>query len=225
MPIQSSAILLFSRTASAEAATKGFGAGGAGKRITSALIDRTVATLAQTDLAVFRSDESKQVGTTFGERLTNAITAVFDQGVERLMIVGNDCPQLTPSHLRAAAQLLEKGHNVIGPDRRGGTWLIGLQRADFNATLFAELPWESEFLYAELARSLPARIDVASLGDLNTFEDLSQQWFLLRRQLSELFDLLLISETAFGLEAEARETTAVFRRLGRAPPVGEHSLA
>lgn len=215
---RSTAILLFSRTASAEAAIKGFGGADVGQRITAALIDRTVTTLTKVGLPVFRSDESRQVGNTFGERLTSAVSDLFHQGVERVMVVGNDCPQLTPSHLRAAAQLLEMGHNVIGPDRRGGTWLIGLQRADFNPAVFATLPWETGRLFTELTRSLPAHIDAASLGDLNTFEDLRRQWFLLRRQLSELFDLLLLSEMAFGPKTVAVTAKTVTRRLGRAPP-------
>jgi len=218
MPQHYTAILLFSRTASAEAASKSFGAGTADRRITGALISRTEETIARTGLKIYRSDEATQRGDTFGDRLANAMGEVFDQGVERLLVVGNDCPQITTLHLRSAAQKLANGENVIGPDRRGGVWLIGLQRTEFDAERFASLAWETDNLYDELALLLPGRTEATSLNDLNTFEDLSRQWFLLRRQLSELFDLLLLSEAAFGPCPEQPATVAVRRGLDRGPP-------
>ncbi|MFK8162274.1 MAG: DUF2064 domain-containing protein [Lewinella sp.] len=217
---RSTAILLFSRTASAEAKVKSFGAGRSGDdRIARGLIERTEATLAKTGLPVFRSCETSQVEGTFGQRLANAMAHVYAQGFERVLVVGNDCPSILPSHLRAAAQMLEQGQNVLGPDRRGGVWLIGLQRADFLADKLTNLSWETPDLYADMALLLPEAVDFASLGDLNSFEDLRQNWFFLRRQLAELFDLLLISETAFGGADLQPKRVAVMRHLGRAPPV------
>jgi glycosyltransferase A (GT-A) superfamily protein (DUF2064 family) len=218
MPIPQTAILLFSRTASAEAECKSFGGGKADQRITRALISRTEETISRTRLKLFRSDEASQRGGTFGERLANAMEDIFAQGVERLLVIGNDCPQITTLHLRSAAKKMAAGENVIGPDHRGGVWLIGLQRADFNAQSFAQLAWETNYLYNELADALPNHSDTTSLSDLNTFEDLSRQWFLLRRQLSELFDLLLLSEAAFGPCSEQPEHVAILRRLDRGPP-------
>lgn len=215
----STAILLFSRTASAEAKVKSFGAGRTGDdRIARGLIERTEATLAKTGLPVFRSCETSQVEGTFGERLTEAMSEVYDKGFERVLVVGNDCPSILPSHLRAAAQMLEQGQNVLGPDRRGGVWLIGLQRDDFSGSQLAGLSWETPELYADMTALFPAATDFASLSDLNSFEDLRQNWHFLRRQLAELFDLLLISETAFGTPDLQPEPVAVLRRLGRAPP-------
>lgn len=218
MSSRKTAILLFSRTASAEAASKSFGAGKAGLRIAGALISRTEKAIARTGIKIYRSDEVSQRGKTFGERLANAMSAVFDDGAERLLVVGNDCPQLTTSHLRSAAQKLARGQNVIGPDRRGGVWLIGLKRSDFNAVQFASLTWETDQLYDELSDALPNHAEATSLSDLNTYDDLRHRWFLLRRHLSELFDLLLLSEAAFGPCVDQPATVAFMRRMGRAPP-------
>ena len=218
MPIPHTAILLFSRTASAEAERKSFGGGKADQRITKALISRTEETIARTGLKLYRSDEASQRGATFGERLANAMEEIFALGEERLLVVGNDCPQTTASHLRSAAQKLEAGENVIGPDQRGGVWLIGLQRTDFDASAFANLAWETSQLYKQLVGIIPNHAKASSLSDLNTFDDLSRQWFLLRRQLSELFDLLLLSEAAFGPCSEQLEPVAIMRGLDRGPP-------
>ncbi|WP_020570754.1 TIGR04282 family arsenosugar biosynthesis glycosyltransferase [Neolewinella persica] len=220
MSASSTAILLFSRTASAEAKVKSFGAGQRGNsRIARGLIERTKATLAKTGLPVFRSCETNQVEGNFGQRLTNAMAQVYAEGFERVLVVGNDCPSVLPSHLRAAAQMLEQGQNVLGPDRRGGVWLIGLQRTDFIAGELINLSWETPGLYADMTAMFPEAIDFASLGDLNSLEDLRQNWFYLRRQLAELFDLLLISEATFATPVVQTERVAVSRRLGRAPPV------
>ena len=220
MPNSSTAILLFSRTASAEAKVKSFGAGHTGDdRIARGLIERTEVTLAKTGLPVFRSCEATQVEGSFGQRMADAMDQVYAKGFERVLVVGNDCPSILPSHLRAAAQMLEQGQNVLGPDRRGGVWLIGLQRKDFSADQLVNLSWETPDLYADMATLFPAAIDFASLGDLNSFEDLRQNWHFLRRQLAELFDLLLISEAAFGMPTLEPEPVAVVRRLGRAPPM------
>jgi len=218
MHFQSTAILLFSRTATAEVEMKSFGAGAAGSRITEALIARTELTLKKTRLPVFRSDESSQVGHTFGERLANAMARVYNAGFKRLLVVGNDCPSVSAAHLIAAARQLGAGRNVVGPDRRGGVWLIGLQRKDFDATVFAALPWESHELYGALSDPLPDRVEANSFSDLNTFEDLRQNWFFLRRRISELFDLLLLPQKAFCPPGPQPKPVAFMRRLGRAPP-------
>lgn len=221
MLTSSTAILLFSRSAAAEAREKRFGTDLAGsERIARQLISRTEATLARTRLPVFRSDETSQVGETFGQRLAGAIGRVYAAGYERVLVVGNDCPSILPSHLRAAAQLLTQGKNVLGPDRRGGAWLIGLQRRDFDAKRFATLRWETAHLHEDLAASFPAFTALTRLGDLNTLENLRQNWHYLRMRLAGLADLLQGIRAAFAAPVLLPEPAVISRRLGRAPPVG-----
>lgn len=215
------AILLFSRSAEAEAEQKGFGAGPASnRRIAAGLISRTEATLARTGMPVFRSDETSQVGETFGQRLAGAIGRVYAAGFEHVLVVGNDCPSILPSHLRAAAQMLAQGKNVLGPDQRGGAWLIGLQRRDFDAGAFAALRWETAHLHDDLAASFPAFAALSQLGDLNTLKNLRQNWHYLRKLLAGLADLLQGIRTAFAAPVLMLEPAVIFRRLGRAPPFG-----
>jgi len=84
----STAILLFSRTARAEAAVKGFGGE---TRVAESLIRRTEATIGRTGLPFFRSTEADQRGATFGQRLAEAMQQVYDQGFDKL-IVGTCAP-------------------------------------------------------------------------------------------------------------------------------------
>ncbi|MEM6314700.1 MAG: DUF2064 domain-containing protein, partial [Planctomycetota bacterium] len=45
----------------------------------------------------------------------------------RIVIVGRDCPGLGVDDVRAALKALRRDELVLGPDGRGGCWLIGLQ--------------------------------------------------------------------------------------------------
>lgn len=225
MLTSSTAILLFSRSASAEARGKRFGLDlAASERITRQLISRTEATLARTGLPIFRSDETSQVGDTFGQRLAGSIECVYAAGFEHVLVVGNDCPSILPSHLRAAAQMLQEGKNVLGPDQRGGAWLIGLQRRDFDAGAFAALRWETAHLHDDLAANFSAFTALPQLGDLNTLENLRQNWHFLRTLLAVLADLLQPDTSVFTAPFLRHDRTLIYHRLGRAPPflAGSH---
>ncbi len=215
----STAILLFSRSAAAEAAEKSFG-GDAAKavRATGKLIERTERTLAQTGFPIYRSTEKDQRGATFGRRLATAMAGVFAEGFARVLVVGNDCPFIRPAHLRAAAHLLAGGKNVLGPDRRGGVWLIGLQREHFRENVLASLRWETGHLFEDLAAHLPQATNFSRLADLNTLSDLRASWHVLRRQLADLY-YLLAPVVMVGFRLAVYPPRIVLRhRPGRAPP-------
>lgn len=218
--LPSTAILLFARTATAESRAKAFGRG---TRMADALLQRTQRILAGAGLPVVRSDEADQRGNAFGQRLARAVSGVFDRGYARVIVVGSDCALLQTSHLRAAAQTLERGGNVLGPDRRGGAWLIGLQRADFEAERFAQLRWETADIFTDLAELLPDTESLPLLDDLNAVEELRTRWCWLRSVLGHLYDLVFMPEPKI-IGTSIRLSAAVFLRLAsRGPPRG-HGL-
>ena len=112
----------------------------------------TADVLAQSGLPVIRWDESNQQGRHFAERLCHALITHFAAGWQHLIVVGDDCPKLTTTDLLAAYTTLEAGNQVIGPDRDGGAYLIGLSAAAFDATTFAGLPWQTDTLLDALQR-------------------------------------------------------------------------
>lgn len=72
-----------------------------------------------------------------------------------VILIGCDCPALTPAHLRAAARTLEGGVDcVLGPAEDGGYVLIGLARAD--ASLFREIAWGGPAVLAATRERLAA---------------------------------------------------------------------
>ncbi|MCB0713571.1 MAG: DUF2064 domain-containing protein [Ignavibacteriae bacterium] len=95
-----------------------------------------------------------QRGESFGERITNGAADAFQLGYQNVVIVGNDCPDISPNDVSRAIDLLKGGTSYVGgPTKDGGAFLVGL-RHDSNSTLFRELSWQTPRLFSELT-SLP----------------------------------------------------------------------
>jgi uncharacterized protein len=107
-----------------------------------------------------------------GARMMAAVKAASGPAI----VIGTDCPALTPEHLRAAAQALVDGIDVvIIPVDDGGYGLIGMRRAE--PALFQSMAWSTSSVMAETRRRLsrlglswrePARLwDVDVPADLD----------------------------------------------------------
>ncbi len=107
-----------------------------------------------------------------GARMMAAVEAARGPAI----VVGTDCPALTPEHLRAAARTLLDGIDVvIIPVDDGGYGLIGMQRP--QPALFEGMIWSTSSVMAETRRRLsrlglswrePARLwDVDRPADLD----------------------------------------------------------
>ena len=150
---QSTAILLFTRTSDEEARYKTW-IPGVGRRtharIATLLIRRTrrLARCSGLPLHVITSDS--QEGDTFGERLANAFSRVFDLGYEHVIAIGNDTLSLSSHDIQQAAEALSVGKTTLGAALDGGAYLIGLSRASYDPIAFSNLPWETARLFDAL---------------------------------------------------------------------------
>ncbi|MBH8558119.1 TIGR04282 family arsenosugar biosynthesis glycosyltransferase [Hymenobacter negativus] len=152
------AVLLFTRSAGEEAVHKRFishGTRAGNAAVAAQLIHlaETIASRAEVDFV--RVDSARQTGATFGERLTNAMRRVFGQEYEYLLVMGNDCPQLTEHLLRQAAAAVQQTGAVVGPATDGGVYLLGMSRAVFESQDWDQLPWQTAQLGVVLRRQLP----------------------------------------------------------------------
>jgi hypothetical protein len=190
---RSSAILLFARSAHLDARDKGLPGG---ERFIEELTVQTKCKAWRTGVPVFHIDEKSQVGTSFGERLGNAMKAAYDQGISHLLVVGNDSPDLSAEKLQTALALLETGKTVFGPTPDGGTYLIGISRKQFDYKTFILLPWQEKTLFEALLRwtnSLGGCCKVlAPLLDLDAPED-CKNWYTPTRFISSRIYQLLLS--------------------------------
>jgi uncharacterized protein len=119
-------------------------------------------------------DYAGQTGLDLGERMDNAFKAGFDQGCDRIVLVGSDCPGLTTDILDKAFQVLDHHPVVLGPAADGGYYLVGLKQR--LPILFKEIPWGTEHVLEETRKALSIReISCAlleRLSDVDTPEDL-----------------------------------------------------
>lgn len=102
-----------------------------------------------------------QRGADLGERMAHA----FDATREPLVVIGADCPALTPAHLDAAHRALATHEVVVAPAEDGGYVLIGLRAP--AASIFQGIPWGSDaVLAATRTRSAAAGLRMAELPTL-----------------------------------------------------------
>lgn len=211
------AILFFSRSARAEASEKFAGGKGLGQKIATALIDRTTRILSRVRLPVYHFDECDQVGDRFGDRLTGCIQRVFDFGYESVLVIGNDAPQLTARHITAASRRLERG-DVIGPDGRGGIYLLGLHRATFDRLDLGDANWQSRALCRQLVNVLDEPQVLGRLADCNAVHDILRNWHLWKHQVGVLAFLVVGRFTEIAFVPAYQDRSCLRTTAGRAPP-------
>jgi rSAM/selenodomain-associated transferase 1 len=114
-----------------------------------------------------------QVGQDLGERMKNAFAENFELGIEKVVLIGTDCPSLEGKHIIQAFEALDQSDLVLGPAKDGGYYLIGMKRrADF---LFEGITWSSELVLSQTlalaAEQGLQTILLPVLEDIDTLED------------------------------------------------------
>jgi glycosyltransferase A (GT-A) superfamily protein (DUF2064 family) len=124
----------------------------------------------------------RQRGSSFGERLENAIETVSDMGYARVVIVGSDCPDLTPTDIQHAFSVLNERQLVLGPDHRGGCYLIGFKTED--RWRLRGIQWQRDTDFAELLSRfgaenswrLPVKLDLDTWVDVRLLAGSQSSW-------------------------------------------------
>lgn len=116
----------------------------------------------------------KQNGNGFDERLKNTISDVFNIGYNEIIIVGNDCPDLTPETIQQSFKLLNKSDVVIGPSTDGGFYLIAIKKIDER--IFDNVKWYSDKVLSQLLtnfnKSHYSYVLLQKLNDIDDYADL-----------------------------------------------------
>ncbi len=135
--------------------------------------ERVLKTISKSKLPYFHSNETNQIGTSFGEKLTNAILQLFSNGFEKVIIIGNDCPELKSHHLIEAVSQLQNNDFVLGANYNGGAYLIGVTKSALNLENFKTIPWQTTSVFNELkVLSLNNTLEILpSFNDCNTAYD------------------------------------------------------
>ncbi len=119
-----------------------------------------------------------------GDRMATAFQVTFAQGADRAVIIGTDCPALTPDAIAKAFELLDTFDLVLGPAMDGGYYLMGLNQ--FHPALFAGIAWSTDQVLSQtvtIAETLSLTTAyLAPLTDIDRPEDLASldptRWYL-----------------------------------------------
>jgi hypothetical protein len=100
----------------------------------------------------------------------------FERGARRVVLIGTDCPGITPEIMDDAYKALSSETDlVLGPATDGGYYLIGMCR--HIPDLFRDIPWSTETVLQE-TRKVAERLNLAvhrvtTLDDIDRPEDLA----------------------------------------------------
>ncbi|GAB3695492.1 TIGR04282 family arsenosugar biosynthesis glycosyltransferase [Spirosoma flavus] len=112
----------------------------------------------------------KQSGLDLGERMHSAFEDQFKAGARKVVIIGSDCFDITPSHIHNAFAALDTVDVVIGPATDGGYYLLGMNK--LQPFLFQDMPWSQPELrqLTELA-VLQHNLTYARLDELTDIDE------------------------------------------------------
>lgn len=95
-----------------------------------------------------------QVGLGLGARMAHALSDGLARH-DHAVLMGSDCPALTPADLNRSARLLSEGYDaVLIPAQDGGYVSIGLSRV--SPSLFDDIPWGTDRVLAQTRSRLSA---------------------------------------------------------------------
>jgi rSAM/selenodomain-associated transferase 1 len=87
-----------------------------------------------------------QSGPDLGERMYRAFETAL-QSHDACLLIGSDCPGITPELLRQAFDRLQQNDLILGPSTDGGYYLIGLHRP--IRPLFEAIAWSTSKVLAQ----------------------------------------------------------------------------
>ena len=145
-----------------------------------------------------------QVGVSFAERLDNAVEVLARLGYQEVVIIGRDCPDLELRDIHLVFDELDRHGLVVGPDHRGGCYLIGIHASDRSK--LRGVQWQRNTDFRALLRrfgpqnafQLAVKMDLDTWGDVRLLARSPSPW----RYLAEF---LLDSQLPNGTKASAAE--------------------
>ncbi len=116
--------------------------------------------------------EHLQQGGDLGERMHHSFEVAL-QEADRALVIGTDCPYLTPEVLSEAYEQLVHHDMVMGPSPDGGYYLLGMKTP--CPEVFQDIPWSTDqvsTLTVERMKTLGKTwYEMPTLADIDFIED------------------------------------------------------
>ncbi len=110
-----------------------------------------------------------------GRRMARAVQEGCRSGARRTVVMGTDCPDISPQLVLTAFDRLMTHDLVLGPAMDGGYYLIGLCRPELE--LFSNIDWGTEQVLSDtLVRAKQLSLSVSqleTLSDVDRPEDIA----------------------------------------------------
>ena len=111
-----------------------------------------------------------QQGNNLGERMNNAFASTFKKGVNKVVVIGTDCPGLDAGIIMNAFTYLDKYNVVIGPAADGGYYLLGMKQ--HHPQLFENIAWSTNIVSEEtISKCVASHLDYWLLPVLNDIDE------------------------------------------------------
>lgn len=118
-----------------------------------------------------------QIGLDLGQRMKNASLQAFNEGFNKVVIIGSDSPDLPAEYLELAFKAFKTNDVVLGPSSDGGYYLIGFVKDKFSPEVFDRICWSTENVFEQTINTLkhskhklyvlPLWHDIDTSADLN----------------------------------------------------------
>ena len=140
-------------------------------------------------------DKFVQEGVDLGERMKNAFTKGFNDGYDRIVLIGSDLPDINSNHINKGLEALKTNDITFGPAEDGGYYLVGLSKT--HLFVFNNKPWSENHLLEETLNEIKEKqisfTTLDTLNDIDNFEDLIASEFYrtnieLQEKIKQLYD-------------------------------------
>ncbi|CAM4019365.1 MULTISPECIES: TIGR04282 family arsenosugar biosynthesis glycosyltransferase [Flavobacterium] len=113
-----------------------------------------------------------QSGYDLGNRMQNAFEELFQQGYQKIIIIGSDLYDLNATIVNEAYNYLSNHDFVIGPAEDGGYYLLGMTQME--KAVFANKEWGTATVLKDTLQDLPNKNIklIQELNDIDIFEDI-----------------------------------------------------
>ena len=117
-------------------------------------------------------EKKLQNGANLGDRMANAFEQGFENGFEKILVIGSDMYDLDATTIENAFSELDKSDFVIGPAQDGGYYLLGMKK--FNVDVFKNKAWGTNTVLNDTLKNLEKYktklLDVRN--DVDVYEDI-----------------------------------------------------
>ena len=123
------------------------------------------------DPALYQKKEQK--GDDLGERMHNAFSEAFQNGYEKVIIIGSDMYDITSEHIEEAFTQLDNNEIVVGPAEDGGYYLLGLKKP--IRAIFENKAWGTDTVFQDTMKDLTNNQVhlLETLNDIDVYEDIA----------------------------------------------------